>query len=197
MVGGFHETVELCENIGMEIVGIIDSKLTGEYLGYPILGNDDDAGEIFLKFKDTPIVITPDNPDVREKLAGYYSKIGFNFASLISDKSIISKSAKIGIGVIIQDGVNVSAFSEVGDFGKINSFANVMHDVRMDKYVTVAPNAVILGNVKIGKGSYVGANSTVLPGIKIDHHTTIGAGAVVTKDTESYSTAVGVPARKK
>ena len=72
-----------------------------------------------------------------------------------------------------------------------------MHDVTVSEFVTIAPNAVVLGRVSIRSNSYVGANSTILPALLIDYNTTIGAGAVVTKDTEKDSVVVGVPAKKK
>ena len=33
MVGGFHEMVELCEDCGLNIIGIIDNKMSGIYEG--------------------------------------------------------------------------------------------------------------------------------------------------------------------
>lgn len=196
LVGGFHEIIELCENLGKKIVGIIDNQLEGNYLGYTILGDDTMADTLYQKYKDIPLIISPDNPGVREKLFHYYSGIGFRFSTLISHRAIVSKSAQIGIGTIIQDGVNISVFSKVGNFVKINSFANLMHDVVVDNFATIAPNAVVLGRVHIGAKAYIGANATILPKIDVAEETIVGAGAVVTKDTDQKSTVIGIPAKK-
>ncbi|NLI73057.1 MAG: hypothetical protein GX361_10080 [Bacteroidales bacterium] len=196
IVGGFHEIIELCENLGKKIIGIIDNLLQNSYLGYPILGKDVDADALFSIYKNVPLIITPDNPHVREKLYRYYSEKGFRFTSLISNRAIVSKSARIGVGAIIQDGVNLSAFAEIGDFVKLNSCSNLMHDVVVESFSTIAPGAVVLGRVQIGTKSYIGANATILPNLTIADGTTVGAGAVVAKNTESNSTVVGVPAKK-
>ena len=41
----------------------------------------------------------------------------------------------------------------------------------------------------------IGAGAVVIPGIKIGRNSVIGAGAVVTKDIEENSVAVGTPAK--
>lgn len=197
LVGGFHEIIELCENCGLRIVGIIDNNINSRtYFGYDVLGKDQDADTLFKVYKNVPLVITPDSPNIREKLFIYYSNIGFKFISIVSNKANISRFAKIGNGVIVQDGVNISANSELNDFVKVNTNANIMHDVTIGRFVTVAPNAVVLGNVKIDNSCYIGANSTILPNIKVSINSTIGAGAVLTKDTTNDCVLAGVPAKQ-
>lgn len=197
LVGGFHEVVELCELAQVEIVGIIDSIESGKFMGYEVLGTDDDAADLVKRYRQYPLLITPDKPAVRKKLAQFYASLGFRFFSLISPRAIVSKSASIGEGVIIQSGVNISASVTLADFVKVNSCANIMHDSRVGKYTTVAPNAVLLGKVTVGEESYVGSNSTILPYKSVGNNVMIGAGAVVTKDFDENAVAVGNPARSK
>lgn len=70
-----------------------------------------------------------------------------------------------------------------------------MHDSKIRKFTTVAPNAVILGCVEIGQRCYIGSNCTILPNVKIGDNAIVGAGAVVTKNVGANETVVGVPAR--
>lgn len=195
LVGGFHEIIELCENNDVQIIGIIDSQYNHEYCGYPILGNDSDAEDLYHKYKDIPLLIAPDKPGVRQKLYKHYSSIGYKFYTLISRKANISKSASIGEGSIIQDGVNVSSYAKINSFVKLNTNANVMHDCVIDDFATVAPNAVLLGHVRVSTKGYIGANSTILPTISIGEESIVGAGAVVTKDVANKITVVGIPAK--
>ncbi len=195
LVGAFHEIIELAEDNGLEIVGIIDNGKSGNYRNYNILSGDAGALNLPDAYKKIPILITPDTPLTRKKLHLYYNETGFIFSSLISNNTSISKSAVIGKGSIIQSGVNVSADSKIGMFVKLNTMCNIMHDSIIGDYTTIAPNAVILGNVKVGELCYIGSNATILPNICICENVEIGAGAVVTRSIEVKGIYAGVPAK--
>ena len=196
LVGAFHEMIELCEESGLEIVGLIDNDLKASYYyGYPVLGTDEDAKALHEKYPLCSVVITPDVPAVRKRLAEQYASLGFDFASVIHPSAMISKTVRIGQGTVIQRGVHVSSNSHIGRFCKLNVNANIMHDNEVGDYATVAPNAVLLGYVTIEEGVYVGANSTVLPNVTIGNNSMVGAGAVVVKNVQSDCTGVGIPAK--
>ena len=195
LVGGFHEVIELCESCGRKIVGIIDNNLVGEYMGYPILGTDEEASELFNKYSNCELVVTPDSPSLRKKLVEYYSLIGYYFATIISPDARVAKSSIVSDGVVIQAGVNVSSYTKIGKFVKLNTNSNIMHDSVIGDFCTIAPNAVCLGRVYVGAGSYVGANSTILPEIQIGEKSVVGAGAVVTHNVSNCVTVKGIPAK--
>lgn len=178
ILGAFHETIELCELCETEIVGVIDNEIKGSFMGYPILGTDDDLLELANVYKEIPLVIAPDSSLVKKKLFHLYSKAGFDFATIISPRSFISKSASIGKGCIIQSGVSISSNVKIGGFCKLNINANVMHDVNVGDFTIIGPNAVVLGRAQIGESVYIGANST------IEHDTVIVDGTKV--QTASY-----------
>lgn len=196
LVGGFHEMIELCEDAGLNIIGIIDNDLSGEYYGYPIIGTDNDAIVLYKQYPNCQIVITPDSPRLRKKLVALYRSAGFSFATIKHPSATVSRYATIGEGTVIQRGVNVSANTKIGNFCKLNTSCNVMHDNAIGDYVTIGPNAVLLGYVAIGEQSYIGANSTLLPKICIGEQSTVGAGAVVTKSVQSNLVVAGVPAKE-
>lgn len=195
IVGAFHEVVELCEDCGYNIAGIIDNIITGQFLSIPIIGTDSDAESLFESYSNCQLVISPDLPKVREKLAEMYSKIGYDFATIISPKANVSKSAIIGQGSVIQSGVNVSAATTIGNFVKLNTNANIMHDNTIGDFATIAPNSVLLGYVKVERLAYIGANSTILPYLSIGESSTVGAGAVVTRNVGNGIKVKGVPAK--
>lgn len=195
LVGGFHEIIELCEEIGYKIIGIIDNNLKETYWGYPIIGTDDMIKNLTRKYKNIPLVITPDLTSTRKKLFLEYSKYGFEFETIISPMARISKSSIIGAGAIIQHQVNVSSNVRIGIFAKLNVGCNIMHDSTIGNFVTIAPNAVILGRVNVGDSTYIGANSTILPDKSIGENVIVGAGAVVTKNFDSNSIIKGIPAK--
>lgn len=196
IVGAFHEMIELCEDSGFEIIGLIDNAImTSDYYGYPVLGTDEDAGLLHEKYPMCSVVITPDSPAVRKRLAKQYASLGFEFATIVHPSAMISKTARIGQGSVIQRGVNVSSNTSIGRFCKLNTYANIMHDNHVGDFSTIAPNAVLLGYVDLEECAYIGANSTVLPNRIIGGDSIVGAGAVVVKDVPSGHTVVGVPAK--
>ena len=195
MIGYFPETIELCERIGYTIVGIVDSEAPASKYRY--IGNDEAVLKNAEQYRKTPACIVPDQPVVRKKLYQSYTERGFHIETIISERAFISASATIGEGCVIQDGCNVGANVNLGKCVRINTFGNVMHDSTIGNFVTVAPNAVVLGRCSIGDEWYIGANSTILPDVKINSAGGIvGAGAVVTKRIDARMTVAGVPARE-
>lgn len=194
LVGGFPETIELCELCGYEIVGIIDNSSEDVICGYPVIGKDQDATQIQYKYPDIPALVAVDKPDARKKLVDLYRQAGFSFVNLVSPKALVSPSAKLGEGVIIQSFCNVSTNVVLEDFVRVNTCANILHDCIVESYCTVAPNAALMGRAYVGEGSYIGANATIIESNRIGKGVTVGAGAVVTKDVLDGLTVVGVPA---
>ena len=191
LIGYFIETVELCKKCGCMIIGVVDVNAKGEF---PYLGNDDELMKNYNLYLDTPLVITPDDPVVREKIYWKYKKLGFKFKTLISPEAVISNSAKISEGCMIQSLCNVSSNVTLGKCVRINTGANIMHDGSIGDFAVVAPSAVLLGYVSVDQRSYIGANSTILPHLNVNKDSIVGAGAVVTKNVPSNTIVAGVPA---
>ena len=166
-------------------------------MGCRILGRDEDARRLADLLRDVPVLIVPDAPAVRRRLAAYYRSLGYRPASLVSPNAVVSNSESIGLGTVVQNCCHVSASVRIGEFVKVNAAANLMHDSVIGDFTTIAPNAVILGRVSVGAGCYVGANATLLPGIDVGEEAVVGAGAVVTRDVAARAVVTGNPAQTK
>ena len=194
LIGAFHEMVELLEDLGVEIIGLIDKSSPDCQVcsRYPYLGDDQWLLEKGPESK-SKIILTPDAPDVREKIFAEYAKHGFEFGAILGGN--ISNSAVVGEGTVIQKSAYISSCVRLGKAVKINVGARIMHDSSIGNFSTVAPDAVVLGKVVIGKNCYIGANSTILPGITVGDRSVVGAGAVVSRNVAKNTTVKGVPAR--
>jgi sugar O-acyltransferase (sialic acid O-acetyltransferase NeuD family) len=197
LVGAFAEIVELCETCDVRIAGIFDHHTTGEFMGHKILGRDDDARRLAARLRDVPVLIVPDAPAERRRLATFYLSLGYRPGSLVSPRAIVSKSATIGSGTVVQSGCHISTSVRIGDFVKVNAGANLMHDAVVGDFTTIAPNAVILGRVSVHAGCYVGANATVLPDLHVGEEAVLGAGTVVIQHVGPRTVVMGNPAKPK
>jgi sugar O-acyltransferase (sialic acid O-acetyltransferase NeuD family) len=115
--------------------------------------------------------------------------------NVIDPHAIISKTAKIGIGVFASKGVLVNAFSKVNDFAILNTGCIIEHECEIGTAAHIAPGAVLAGNVKIGKRTFIGANAVIKQGVEIGDDVIIGAGAVIIKNVSNNSKIVGNPGR--
>lgn len=68
-------------------------------------------------------------------------------------------------------------------------------NVFMDEFHYIEGHPRIKGDIVIGNDVWLGSNVKVMSGVHIGDGCIIGANAVVTKDIEPYSVAVGVPAK--
>ena len=144
IVGGFCEIIELAEACGKRIVGIIDPNADPSAVGYPILGADCDAERIHARHADAAVFVGVDDPQRRARLVAIYTRARFGFTNLIHPQARISPTATVGVGVMVQYGAHLSSYVRVADHVRVNVYANLMHEARVGRCTTIAPNAVVL-----------------------------------------------------
>ncbi|MDA7506089.1 hypothetical protein N8513_01035 [bacterium] len=195
VVGGFHEIVELAEELGFEVTGIVDLKKPDCEVcaRIPYLGDDEWLCTQGVSLGIRSVIVSPDLPQVRESLSECYLAAGFELATVCHPP--VSPSSHLSPGVVVQRLAHISSGCRLATGVRVNIRALVMHDVQIGPFTTIAPAAVLLGRVSLGRRVYVGANATILPGLEIGDDAIIGAGAVVTKNVGKGETVVGVPAR--
>lgn len=197
LIGGFCEMFELCSRCGLDVIGVVDSSAESVH-GYdvPYLGTDDILLSTPARFCKVPLVVVPDSPVVRKRIVERYRANGYDFASVISPEADVSPNCERCEGVVIQSHVVITANARIGAFTKLNIGAKVFHDCQVGDYVTIAPNATLLGRVTVSDSAYVGACSTILPGRRVGRNCVVGAGSVVTHDVPEGLVYAGVPAKR-
>ncbi|MBO8230530.1 transferase [Prochlorococcus marinus str. MU1404] len=131
-------------------------------------------------------------------LIGSYSYFGLNCKIYASEFSQI----KIGSNVTFNSNVMINARGE----GKIFIGNNVLIGPNVvlrsnnhcfeDIKIPIKEQGMEYGDIFIEDDVWISSNSVILPNCKIGKGSIIGAGAVVTKNVESYSIVVGVPAKQ-
>jgi sugar O-acyltransferase (sialic acid O-acetyltransferase NeuD family) len=189
----FHQ-LNRTENIAFydEIDIDIEDLLFGIF---PIIKNEKDAQEFFLKFGNK-FTIGIGNPVLRFKMYKRFIHLGGVLVSSISPKAEIGHYGnEIQNGVNLMTGTIITNDVKIGKGVLINLSCTIGHDVVIGPFAEICPDVNVSGNCKIGAFSFIGSNSVILPGVNIGENTIIGAGSVVTTDIPDNCLAVGIPAK--
>jgi len=114
-----------------------------------------------------------------------------------------SSKERIEIGDNVSFNSNVMINADIG--GNIKIGSNVLmgpnvvvrasNHMFKNKTIPIAEQGHLSGSIIIEDDVWIGANVVILPNVSIGKGSVIGAGAVVTKDIDCFSIAVGVPAK--
>lgn len=204
--GGFgRETLDVLEaciadGAPLELVGVVDDGAREVDLdrlaarGIPFLGTE--AAWLPVAAGDERFVIAIGSPAIREKVAVRLTDAGLRATTLIHPRAVIGSQARIGTGVVVTSGVQISTNVGLGDHVHLNPASIVGHDAELMDFVSVNPGAIVSGNVVVESGVLLGAGSVVLQGLTVGAGATVGAAACVTKQVAAGTTVVGVPARE-
>ena len=176
------------------LIGFIDDNqsIWGKVInGYRVIGGIDSLKTLS---QDTYIVIAIANYKVKKKIVNIINN-KFKFATIIHPKVEIHDYIKIGEGTIIYEGSILTTNIKIGKHVIISPKCGIGHDSIIKDYASLLWNVNVSGNDVIEEGVMMGSGSTIIQGKKIGQCSTIGAGAVIIENIDSFSTAVGVPAR--
>lgn len=179
-----------------EFAGFLDSdpaKKGIDFHGYPVLGGlelvkslaGDDVGFVNL--------ITG-NTRTRHETSRQILAAGGRLANFIHP-SIDLTMTRLGVGLYLQEAVQLQAEVEIGDNTSIHMGAVLGHESKVGRSVFIAHAVSVSGCCTIGDGTFIGTNATLLPRTKVGQWATIGAGSVVTKNVPDFAVVVGNPGK--
>lgn len=146
--------------------------------------------------KNAKIIIAQGEPEYKFTLYNKVKKKGYSLANLIHPNAYVSRSAKIGEGIVVQANACISCNVIISDNVHILPGAIIMHDCIIHKHCQISPGAVLGGGTEIGERTYIGLNASIRDKIKIGEDTVIGMGATVLKDIPNNIIAFGTPAKE-
>lgn len=165
-----------------------DNESIKTFLGFKILGNF----AAFVKTNSNKYLLAVGNNATRKRLREMLMETR---SSAIHGSSVLSNSARIGVGTVVMANTSINADVVIGKHVIINTNASIDHDCIIADYVHISPNAALAGDVTVGEGSNIGIGACIIQGITIGNWCTIGAGSVIIKDVPDGCTVVGNPGR--
>lgn len=151
---------------------------------YPILGNDNDLSELFLRgIHNAAIGIGfMGKSKLRNHLYKKLKDIGYSLPIVCDPTAIIASGISVGEGTFIGKRVVLNTDAQIGKMCIINTGAIVEHDCKVDDFSHVSVGTVLCGEVSIGAETFIGANATVIQGRKVADGCIVGAGEVIRKN---------------
>lgn len=195
--GTSKDILDLIFELNHQCVGFLDddnAKLGKSINGIKILGTLSEA----QNYPDTYFVNGIGSPASflqKEKIITSTGLPLKRFITLIHPSSSISKSASLGVGVVIFQNVVISSNVKIGNHVVILPNSVIGHDDEVGDYATLASGVCLSGMVRVGKLCYLGTGSVVRESISIADESLVGMGSVVLEDIEKGSVYVGNPAK--
>lgn len=160
-----------------EIAFLNDNWMVREVNGYKVIGGFHQLDSFYPEYTDVFIAIEDNR--YRNKLFKQAKRAGYNFPSLISEKSYVSSSATIGKGTVILPNAVIEANAFIGDCciiasnTTINSKAFIEDGCLIKSNTVIGPNAHVYLNTKIGSNCTIGFAKNVYAESNISDGTVI------------------------
>ena len=145
---------------------------------------------------DSKFFVAIGNNAIRERITEELNRNGAQLVNIVHPSAVVSKSAKLGVGIFVAPGAVLNTGAVVGNGVILNTGCSVDHDCIVEDYCHISVGSHLAGTVTVGKGTFVCAGATVINNISICESCTVGAGAVVVSDITEVGTYVGIPAKK-
>ena len=152
----------------------------------------------FLKQKKVKnILILVSDKKLRLKLIDTAKKNKIKILNAVHPSSVILKSSKLGVGIVIEPFVFVGYKAKIDDGVVIQQNSAVEHGSLIEKGVSINPNVMVTGNCHIEKNCTLHTGSIISNNTKIKKNSIIGAGSLVLEDVKQNSFYWGSPAKFK
>lgn len=147
------------------------------------------------KYKTNLFFISFGAMKYRKKVFEFLSSNGWSSVNIIHPKAVVSPTAKLGKGILIECGCLITPSPIIGDNVVVNTGSQVNHDNIIESHVYIASGVVLSGGVLIRENTLLDDGVVVTLGSSVGKNCIIGAGAVVTKDIPDNVIAFGSPCK--
>jgi sugar O-acyltransferase (sialic acid O-acetyltransferase NeuD family) len=141
------------------------------------------------------VIVAHGNNALKRRLVAELRERGFKFFSAVHERAIVSPTARISEGCIVNAGAVLLPDCVLEAHVIVHSGSVIEHDCVLGEGCNVAPGVHLAGRVQVGQDAYLYTGSAVIPKLTIGSRAVVGAGAVVLRDVPEGATVVGNPAR--
>ena len=151
-----------------ELVGFVDDAAPSLQCVWdlPVFGASADLTS-YGQYADAAIVAIGNNR-LREELQQRLHAAGFELATVIHPKAVVSPRAVIGAGSAIMAGAIVGTEAHLGAGVIVNCGAVVDHQCRVEDFGHLGVNAGMAGCAVLGRGAWIQAGSVLGCGVKLE-----------------------------
>lgn len=200
--GGFgRELADTVDSINVErptydLLGFVDDNGANHHVtinGIKVIGGRDAVKDL-ARHRPIAAVVAIVDATVRQSVVASLGEL-ITWATLVHPRALVSPSAQIGKGCILQAYVLVAANATIGDYCIVNAGSSLGHDAVMGDYGAIMGQCDVTGRARLGPAVFMGSGARILPGVVVGERAKIAAGAVVARHVEAGATVGGNPAR--
>lgn len=151
--------------------------------------------KVYSGDENSEFIIAAGEPAVRKLLYEKVKSAGYSLATLIDETAIISDTAVIGEGSIIQAHAVISSEAAIKENCFLMLQTIVGHHAVMESHCVASPKASVGGHSHVGEETFLGLGSSMMQGVNIGSKAIVGLGSMVFKNVEDGATVIGNPAR--
>lgn len=140
-------------------------------------------------------IIAVGEPSARDLLLKRIEEKGYQLATLIDPSAMISPTAKIAAGCIVNAQSIVSSNVIMEENCLLGFHVVVGHDAHLKKNTVVCPMATVGGGSTVGENTFIGLNSSMKERVNLGNNVFVGMGSMVFRSVEDGHTVLGNPAR--
>jgi sugar O-acyltransferase (sialic acid O-acetyltransferase NeuD family) len=149
-----------------QLIGFVDdSPGLAKVWGLPVLGDTADVSA--YRPQAECALVAMGNNALRETLSDKLLAAGFELATVVHPRAIVSPRAEIGLGSAIMAGAIVGTEARLGSGVIVNSGAVVDHQAQVHDYGHLGVNACMAGGSVLGRSAWMQAGSALGYGVSI------------------------------
>lgn len=178
--GHAKSCIEVIEGIKyFKIVGLVDNNFQKKIGKYKVICSEKNITKLKKITKNLILGVgSLKNNSKRINIFNKFKRLGFNFPTLISKNSLISRQSKIGEGTIVFNHVFINSGSIIGKNCIINNKSLIEHDVKIHDHCHISTGVILNGNCEVLDGSFIGSGSVILNNLKIKRNSFIKMGTI-------------------